>query len=32
VGFPAPYDAETMERVIGEVQPMLREALGTAQG
>jgi alkanesulfonate monooxygenase SsuD/methylene tetrahydromethanopterin reductase-like flavin-dependent oxidoreductase (luciferase family) len=25
VGFPAPYDTETMERLIGEVRPMLVE-------
>jgi alkanesulfonate monooxygenase SsuD/methylene tetrahydromethanopterin reductase-like flavin-dependent oxidoreductase (luciferase family) len=28
VGFPSPYDAETMERVISEVQPMLAAAIG----
>jgi alkanesulfonate monooxygenase SsuD/methylene tetrahydromethanopterin reductase-like flavin-dependent oxidoreductase (luciferase family) len=27
VGFPAPYDAETMERMITEVQPMLAAAI-----
>jgi alkanesulfonate monooxygenase SsuD/methylene tetrahydromethanopterin reductase-like flavin-dependent oxidoreductase (luciferase family) len=27
VGFPAPYDQETMERLIGEVQPKLAEAV-----
>jgi alkanesulfonate monooxygenase SsuD/methylene tetrahydromethanopterin reductase-like flavin-dependent oxidoreductase (luciferase family) len=26
VGFPAPYDTETMERLIGEVKPMLEES------
>jgi alkanesulfonate monooxygenase SsuD/methylene tetrahydromethanopterin reductase-like flavin-dependent oxidoreductase (luciferase family) len=30
VGFPAPYDEETMERLIGEVQPKLAEAVGAA--
>ena len=30
VGFPSPYDAETMERLITEVQPKLAAALGTA--
>jgi alkanesulfonate monooxygenase SsuD/methylene tetrahydromethanopterin reductase-like flavin-dependent oxidoreductase (luciferase family) len=28
VGFPSPYDAETMQRLIGEVQPMLAAAIG----
>lgn len=28
VGFPSPYDEETMERLIGEVQPMLAAAVG----
>jgi alkanesulfonate monooxygenase SsuD/methylene tetrahydromethanopterin reductase-like flavin-dependent oxidoreductase (luciferase family) len=28
VGFPSPYDTETMERLIGEVQPRLAEAVG----
>ena len=27
VGFPSPYDQETMERLIGEVQPKLAAAL-----
>ena len=27
VGFPSPYDQETMERLIGEVQPKLSAAL-----
>jgi len=26
-GFPAPYDQETMERFVGEVQPLLAEAV-----
>jgi hypothetical protein len=26
VGFPAPYDAETMERLITEVKPMVEAA------
>ena len=30
VGFPSPYDGETMERLIGEVQPLLSAALGAA--
>ena len=30
VGFPSPYDAETMERLIAEVQPKLAEAAGVA--
>lgn len=30
VGFPAPYDAETMERLVGEVRPMLAREVGAA--
>ena len=26
VGFPSPHDVETMERLIGEVKPMLESA------
>jgi alkanesulfonate monooxygenase SsuD/methylene tetrahydromethanopterin reductase-like flavin-dependent oxidoreductase (luciferase family) len=28
VGFPSPYDAETMERLMGEVKPMLAREVG----
>ena len=30
VGFPSPFDQETMERLIGEVQPKLAAALEVA--
>ena len=30
VGFPSPYDAETMDRLIAEVQPRLAAAVGAA--
>jgi len=28
VGFPPPYDAESMERIVNEVKPRLLEAWG----
>jgi alkanesulfonate monooxygenase SsuD/methylene tetrahydromethanopterin reductase-like flavin-dependent oxidoreductase (luciferase family) len=31
VGFPSPYDAETMERMTGEVLPMLQKAFSKGQ-
>ena len=32
VGFPSPFDQETMERLIGEVQPKLTAALEDRAG
>ena len=29
-GFPAPYDRESMERLVGEVKPKLEQAAGAA--
>jgi alkanesulfonate monooxygenase SsuD/methylene tetrahydromethanopterin reductase-like flavin-dependent oxidoreductase (luciferase family) len=32
VGFPSPYDEETMERLVGEVKPMLAREVSAAAG